>query len=130
VYQIFIVTNVAFGEISKLEYNDKEIANSVWKEIVETGCPVIFVENNKIKISNAKMTHQPKFIYKDEWPLWVQKCHEADMCTTLSSYVIEHDFIGCCEFQQTYKEQHGMKKVVRTFFTYKGDRMFTVIEYN
>lgn len=131
-YQIFIVTNIDFGEIDMLEYDDRDLANTVFKDFLRSGDPIITVNENKFRIWNAPFTHQPERLKADEWPQWAvdQWMIRRDDDGYLGAKLLDRDNIGCFELIHSTKIEGGLKKLERQFFTYKGKELFSVVEYD
>lgn len=131
-YQIFIVCNKDFGNIDKLEYADRDLANTVWKGFIHNGNPIITVNGNKFRVWNAPFRHQPEVLKTDQWPQWA-----IDRWTIrqnddgyLGAKLLDRDNIACFELMHKTMIKGGMKKVDREFFTYKGEELFSVVEYD
>lgn len=131
-YQIFIVINRDFGEIEMLDYEDRDLANAVWKDFMRNGNPIITVSDNKFKVFNAPMCHQPKTLKAEDWPQWATDLWiiRKDDEKYLGARLIDWDSIGCFELRHTTTTDAGMKKTEREFRTYRGLKMFSVTEYD
>ena len=131
-YQIFVVVNVLFGEIDRVVESNRDIANIMWKDFMNIGCPIITVHDNKFKVWNVRKTHQPTIIQDYDWPEWAEK--EWNIRKTnnnhLGSKLIDFDYIGCYELRHTSLKETGMKEIERIFYTYGGEELFSVTEYD
>ncbi len=129
-YQIFVVVDILFGEIERVVENNRDIANIIWKDFMSTNCPIITVNENKFKIWNVKQTHQPTIV--KDWPEWVEQ--EWNNHNTSKEYLgaklIDWDSIGCFELRHSTTKESGMKELERVFYTYKGEQLFSIIEYD
>lgn len=129
-YQIFVVINVLFGEIERVVENNRDVANIMWKEFMGTGRPIITVHENKFKFWNAKQTRQPEIVH--DWPEWAEKEWKTRKMNDryLGAKLIDWDNIGCFELRHSTEKEDGMKELERVFYTYKGEQLFSVVEYD
>ena len=132
-YKIFLVVNVCFGEINCIEYKDKDLANTVWKDLMTLGKPIITVKDNEFRVWNAPFKHQPEKI-KDlpEWAdkEWASRKYSSD--NYLGAELLDMDNIGCYILRHKTRSPFdpGLIVVESEFYTYKGEKMFTHIEYD
>lgn len=129
-YQIFVVVNVLFGIIERVVENNRDIANIMWKDFMSMDCPIITVHENKFKVWNVKQTHQPIIVH--DWPEWAEKEWETRKTNDkyLGAKLIDFDYIGCFELRHSTLKEGGVKEIQRVFYSYKGQQLFSVIEYD
>lgn len=130
-YKIFVTINREFGEIDRVEESDRDTANIIWKDLMTMGCPIITVNENSFKIWNARQNHQPEKLKSSDWPEWATaEWKERKSDSYLGAKLIDWDSLGCFELRHTTMTDTGMKKLDRTFYTYRGIKMFSVTEYD
>lgn len=128
-YKIFVVTNRIFGEIQLIEKDDRDIANILWQDLMSTKAPIITVKDNSFKVWNVKQTRQPIQVKDHKWPEWATKEWEKRKADNyLGARLIDWDNIGCYELQHSTMESTGGKNLERVFYSYKGERLFTVTQ--
>lgn len=132
-YLIVVGVDISFGIFKKLEYTNREIANAVWKEFHSQGTPTITVHGNSFKVHDVTLKGQPIKMDVKDWPDWAinsWKTKRKLHAEYLGGCALNYEDLGCCEFHERTATTEGMTAHERTFFTYSGEILFSVCEYD
>ena len=131
-YRIFVITDPRFGQMTMLSYRDRETANAIWQSFHWSKIPTITVHENKLRVWDCPMNRQPVDVDFHGWPEFARMTylkHEKQP-GYFGAHVVDYEQLGCCEFSERFQLEAGLTKRIRTFFTYKGGKLFTVEEYD
>lgn len=130
-YTIFVITNPSFGNVSRLDYQDKDLANIIWLDLHHGKIPTITLHDGKYKIHDCIMRHQPKKC--DPWPEWALDKWNAGKNTEgyLGASCLEFEDLGLCKFEEKiFDKATGLTTRNITFFTFDEKKLFSVTEYD
>ena len=130
-YKIFVCANPYFGTWEPtLEYQDRDVANTIAMGFINDGIPVITYNGEKFRIWNASQKHQPKKLNINDYPVIAKEAKNYESCR-----LSDLDWLGLLElYAWTYDAKTGLKKVTQSFYTYssplfESEKLFSVTSY-
>ena len=130
-YTIFVITSTECGTVSRLDYQDKDLANTIWLDFHQSKTPTITLHDGKYQIHDCVMKHQPK--RHDPWPEWALDRWRAgkNIDGYLGASCLKFEDLGLCKFEEEiFDEATGLTTHNIVFFTYKNLPLFSVTKYD
>lgn len=123
-YNIFVCTNIDFGEWKVITENNRDVANVIAKGFISnTSSPVITVCENKYRVWNSKQTRQPEKVDISGYPKI-----KAAASTFEHVELYDHESLGCFElYCWNYNQKLGAKEVTQRFYNYRQDMLFETV---